>query len=296
METIKKKKKKRSAGEVGFDIFNMFIMILVIVVTLFPIWHVLVASFSSPTAVSEGRVSLLPVDVTFYSYETVFKMDNIWTSYGNTIFYSFVGTALSMVLTIAGAYPLSKKRLRGRTFFSFMIAFTMWFGAGMMPQYLNFRNFGLLDSRLSLLLFGAVSAFNLILLRTYFESIPDSIEESAKIDGASDFRILFTMYLPLSTAAIMTVSMYYLIGRWNAYFWASILLKDESKIPIQVLLRKLVVEMNQTAESGAMDYNKTSRETITYTIMIVATLPMLVVYPYVQKFFVKGVMVGSVKG
>ena len=294
METTKKK--KRRPGDLAFDIFNMCVMILLIFITLFPIWHVLVASFSSPTAVSEGRVSLWPVDITFYSYETVFKMDNIWTSYLNTIFYSFVGTAFSMFLTICGAYPLSKKRLRGRSFLSFMITLTMWFGAGMMPVYLNFRNFGLLNTRTSLLLFGAVSAFNLLLLRTYFESVPDSIEESAKIDGASDLRIMLTMYLPLSTAAIMTVSMYYLIGRWNAYFWASILLKDESKIPIQVLLRKLVVEMNQTAESGAMDYNKTSRETITYTIMIVATLPMIVVYPYVQKFFVKGVMVGAVKG
>jgi len=297
MKTMEKRKKKKiNKGNLLFDIFNFCIMLLVIGVTLFPILHVLAASLSSPTAVSEGKVSLWPVDLTLYSYKTVFSMDNIWTSYGNTVFYSFVGTALSMILTILGAYPLSKKRLRGRTFISFMVAFTMWFGAGMMPTYLNFRNFGLLDTRLSILLFSAVSAFNMLLLRTYFESIPDSIEESAKIDGASDFRILFTMFLPLSKAALMTVSMYYLIGRWNAYFWASILIRDEAKVPLQVLLRKLVVEMNQTAELGNMDYSKSSRETITYAIMIVATLPMLVVYPYVQKFFVKGVVVGAVKG
>lgn len=289
-------KMKRKTGDVILDIFIAVVMAFAIVVTLFPIWHVLVASFSSPVAVSEGRVGFLPVEITFSSYEKVINMENIWTSYGNTIFYSFVGTAISMVLSILGAYPLSKQRLRGRSFFSFIVTLTMWFGAGTMPTYLNMKNSGLLNSRLGILLFGAVSAFNMILLRTYFESIPDSIEESAKIDGASDFRILTTMYLPLSTAAIMTVSMYYLIGRWNAYFWASLLLRDENKIPVQVLLRKLIVEMNQTAEQGNIDYNTSSRETITYAIMVVATAPMIIVYPYVQKFFVKGVMVGAVKG
>ena len=290
-------KKKIRAGDMTFDILNTIIMLLVIFITLFPIWHVLVASVSSPIAVSEGRVSFFPVDMTFSSYETVLKMENIWTSYGNTIFYAFVGTALSMALTILGAYPLSKKRLRGRSFISFAVTFTMWFGAGTMPIYLNMKNSGLLNSRLGILLFATVSAFNLILLRTYFESVPDSIEESAKIDGASDFRILFTMYLPLSTAALMTISMYYLIGKWNAYFWASILLRDEKKIPVQVLLRKLIVEMSQSYEEGAnVDYTTSSRETVTYAIMVVATAPMIAVYPYVQKFFVKGVMLGAVKG
>lgn len=289
-------KKKKRIGDIGFDAVNTLIMLLVIFVTVFPIWHVLVASVSSPIAVSEGRVSFLPVELNFSSYKTVLQMDNIWTSYANTIFYAFVGTALSMLLTILGAYPLSKKRLRGRSFISFAVTFTMWFGAGTMPIYINMKNSGLLNNRLGILLFATVSAFNLILLRTYFESVPDSIEESAKIDGASDFRILVTMYLPLSTAALMTVSMYYLIGKWNAYFWASILLRDEKKIPVQVLLRKLVVEMNQSYEDGNMDYTTSSRETITYAIMVVATAPMVAVYPYVQKFFVKGVMLGAVKG
>ena len=289
-------KKKRRAGDLAFDIVNTGIMLLVIFITLFPIWHVVVASLSSPVAVSEGRVSFLPVGFNVSAYKTVLSMDNIWISYGNTIFYAFVGTALSMVLTILGAYPLSKKRLRGRSVISFVVTFTMWFGAGTMPIYLNMKNSHLLNSRLGILLFATVSAFNLILLRTYFESIPDSLEESAKIDGAGDFRILLTIYLPLSKAALMTITMYYLIGKWNAYYWAMILLRDESKIPVQVLLRKLIVEMNQQAESANIDYSTTSRETITYAIMIVATLPMLIVYPFVQRFFVKGVMLGAVKG
>ena len=289
-------KKKLRAGDLVFDIINVIIMLLAIFITLFPIWHVIAASLSSPVAVSEGRVSFFPVDFNFSAYKTVLSMNNIWISYGNTIFYSFVGTALSMVLTVLGAYPLSKKRLRGRSVISFIVTFTMWFGAGTMPIYLNMKNSHLLNSRLGILLFAAVSAFNLILMRTYFESIPDSLEESAKIDGASDFRILLTIYLPLSKAALMTITMYYLIGRWNAYYWAMILLRDENKIPVQVLLRKLIVEMSQQAENGSIDYSKTSRETITYAIMIVATLPMLIVYPFVQKFFVKGVMLGAVKG
>lgn len=288
--------KKRKTKISTFDIFNIGIMIFVLLVTLFPLWHVLVASFSSPIAVTEGKVTLIPVGLSFESYKTVLKMDNIWTAYGNTLFYSFVGTALSMVLSILGAYPLSKSRLRGRSFLSFVVSLTMWFGAGQMPIYLNMKNSGLLNSRLGILLFAAVSAFNMILLRTYFESVPDSIEESARIDGAGDWTILTKIYLPLSTAALMTVSLYYLVGRWNAYFWSSILLRDESKIPVQVLLRKLIVEMNQNSENANIDYNTSSRETITYAIMVVATAPMVVVYPYVQKFFVKGVMVGAVKG
>ena len=289
-------KKKRKIGGIGFDIVNTIIMLMVIFITIFPIWHIVVASLSNPIAVSEGRVSFMPIGLTFSSYETVLKMDNIWIAYGNTIFYAFVGTAISMALTILGAYPLSKKRLRGRSFISFAVTFTMWFSAGTMPIFLNMKNSGLLNKRLGILLFAAVSAFNLILMRTYFESVPESIEESAKIDGASDFRILTTMYLPLSTAALMTISMYYLVGRWNAYFWSMILLRDENKVPVQVLLRKLVVEMNQNAENGNIDYTKMSRETVVYATMVVATAPMIIVYPYVQKFFVKGVMLGAVKG
>lgn len=289
--------KKRNLSDIIFNVFNYTFMIVIVIITVFPIWHVVVASFSSPNAVSTGRVSLLPMEFNFNAYKSILSDKNIWIGYGNTVFYSFVGTALSMALTMLGGYSLSKTRLRGRKFLMIMVTVTMWFGAGTMPTFLNYKELGLLDKRLGLLLCGAISSFNVILMRTYFESIPNEIEESAKIDGASDFCTFWKIYTPLSMAALLTITLYYFVGRWNSYLWASILLKDESKIPLQVILQKYVVEMNQVLENGAnIDYTTTSRETFTYAIMVIATLPMIVIYPFIQKFFVKGVMVGAVKG
>lgn len=224
-------------------------------------------------------------------------MENIWTSYGNTIFYAVVGTAINIILTVLAAYPLSKRRLFGRRGIMLFLLITMWFNAGMMPTFLNIQNLGLYDSRWSILLFAAVSTYYVILLRTYFESIPDSMEESAKIDGANDLTILFKIYLPLSGPSIATITLYYFVGRWNAYFWSMLLLKDQSKIPLQVLLRRLIVEttfnLNEYADVGITTMTET---TIVYSTIIVSVVPMLILYPFIQKYFVKGIMVGAVKG
>lgn len=298
---------KRSKGELVFDTFNIILMLIIIIVTLYPLWFVLISSLSDPTAVAEGRTMFLPVFAkgqlfNFAAYREAFDyMDGIIkTAYGNTILYAGVGTILSMFLSVLGAYPLSKKRLKGRMVFTMIMLISMWFSAGMIPTYLNFVNLGLDDSRVGIIIGFALSAFYVVLIRTYFESISDSLEESAKMDGANDLTILFKIYLPLSVPALMTVGLYYFVDKWNAYLWSSILFKTDTKMPLQVILKKLVVDRQASSESVAgIDtsvMSKTSSETIIYATIMLAVIPMLAIYPFVQKFFVKGIMVGSVKG
>ena len=280
-----------------FDAILCVIMAVVVVCTIYPIWYIVVASLSSNSAVTAGKVTLWIKDFTLESYAFVTKDKNLWIAYGNTIFYSVFGTAVNMIFTILGAYAYSKPWLPGRRFLMFFVLLSMWFGPGMMATYINYRDLGLVNNRWGMLIIGAVSTYNMILMRSFFESIPEALEESALIDGASDFRILVQIYLPLSTAALMTISLYYFVGHWNAYFWSMILLQDDSKIPLQVLLKKLVVQMTgNSSEQGNMDFTVLSRETVVYATMVIAVAPMLIIYPFVQKFFVKGVMIGAVKG
>jgi len=288
---------KKTYGDRIFNSINYIIMLIFVFITLYPIWYILIASLSSSSQVLSGNVMWWFKDFTLDTYKTVFNTKNIWTSYGNTIFYSVVGTALSMVITALGAYSLSKKRIEFRRSLMLFILVSMWFSPGMMPTYLNFSDLGLLDTRIGVLLCGAVSAFNFVLLRTFFESVPQSLEEAAKLDGASDFKTFYMVFIPLSVPALMTITLYYFVGRWNSYFWSMIMLSDETKIPLQVLLKKLVVEMSAlNSEKGSVDYTVMSRETMIYAMMVIAVLPMLVIYPFVEKFFVKGIMLGSVKG
>ncbi len=298
---------KRSTGEVIFDIFNVIFMIIIILVTLYPLWYVLVSSLSDPQMVAEGKTMLWFANpngqfLNFAAYKEAFEYKNglLLTSYANTIYYSVAGTVVSMILSILGAYSLSKKRLKGRLFFTMIMVISMWFSAGMIPTYLNFVNLGLEDTATGVIVGFALSAFNVILVRTYFESISDSLEESAKMDGANDITILFKIYIPLSVPAIMTVSLYYFVGKWNAYIWSQILFKTDAKMPMQVLIKKLVVDRQASSESvsnvDSSTLGGTSSETVIYATIMLATLPMVILYPFVQKFFVKGIMVGSVKG
>jgi putative aldouronate transport system permease protein len=287
-----------STGEKIFSFFNHCFLGLLALSALYPFIYILAASLSDPGAVSGGRVFIFPEGFTFDAYRQVLKEPNIWIAYGNTLFYTVAGTLVSLAVTVCGAYPLSKKRLMGRKFVGFFVAFTMWFGAGMIPFYLLIRDLRLLNTRTGIIIAFAVTTFNMILLRTYFQSIPDSIEESATIDGANDIQILIKIFLPLSVSAITTIGLFYAVGRWNGYFWSMILLRDESKIPLQVLLKRLIVEMNPTTDTislsdAAPGY---SQETVIYSTIVVAVLPIICVYPFIQKYFVKGVMVGSIKG
>lgn len=279
------------------DFIIYLAMALIVVIMVYPLWYILIASFSSNDAVSTGRVTIWFKDFTLESYKHVLKEKNLWIAYANTIFYSVFGTCVNMAMTILGGYALSKRWLVGRRYILFFILLSMWFGPGMMATYINYRDLGMINNRWGMLVIGAISTYNLILMRSFFESIPEALEESALIDGANDFLILFRIYLPLSTAALMTISLYYFVGHWNAYFWSMILLTDDRLIPLQVLLKKLVVQMSGTAsESANMDFTVLSRETVVYTTMVVAVAPMLAIYPFVQRFFVKGVMIGAVKG
>lgn len=288
---------KLTKGEKIFGVFNYIFLAIFALLTVYPFWYVLIASISSSTSVLTGEVVFLPKKITMDSYKIVFEDEKIWVAYANTIFYTAVGTLVNMIFTICGAYPLSKKRLSGRKFFTFFIAVTMWFKAGMVPTYLNFKDLNMLNSRSAIIFGFAVTTFNVILMRTYFQSVPDALEESAKIDGANDLRILTQIYLPLSLPALMTIGLYYAVDRWNGYFWSMLLLSDENKIPLQVLLTGLIQRIQGNEQiMGAVDTHTFSKETVVYATLIVSIVPMMLLYPFIQRYFVKGIMIGSVKG
>lgn len=291
---------KITKSRLVFNIFNYTLLGLITIMCIYPLIYVASASLSSGTAISSGKVWLFPKEFTLAAYSKILEREGIWTAYANSFFYMFVGTAVNLIVTICGAYPLSKKRLVGKRTINMLITFSMWFNAGMIPLYLAFKDYGLLDSRLGYIVGFACNTYNFILLRTYFMNIPDALEEAAKIDGASDFYIMVKIFLPLSLPSLATIALFYAISRWNGYLWAMILFQDDNKIPLQVLLKKLVVDMTgrmDSLEFGARDVSKDfSEETVMYGTMIMAVVPMMVIYPFVQRFFVKGVMVGSVKG
>ena len=286
----------KSRSDKIIDVVIYIFMAVVVFLCIFPLWYITAASFSSNDAVASGRVLFWFSDFTLESYKTVVSQQHIWVSYANTIFYSVGGTIVNMILTILCAYAMSKKWLPGRKLIILFTMMSMWFGPGMMATYINFRDLGMIDNRWTMLLVGAIATYNVILMRSFFESIPEALEEAAYIDGANEWQILFKIYLPLSTAALMTITLYYFVSHWNAYFWSMMLLQSDSKIPLQVVLKKLVVQMGvMSGESANMDYTVISRETVVYATMIIGILPMMIVYPFVQKFFVKGVMIGAVK-
>lgn len=277
---------------------NGAVLTLIGIVSFYPLWYVLVASFSTGIHVIAGDVWLLPVEPSLDAYAKVVAERGIWIGYLNSIYITGVGTMVSMALTIAGAYALSKRRLRGRVTFTFLVVVTMWFDAGIIPTFLNLRDLGLYNSRAALILGFAVIPFYVVILRTFFQSVPAELEESAKMDGAGDISILTRIYLPVSKASVATIALYYGVARWNGYFWSMILLKDESKIPLQVVLKKIVVEMQMQDEWIAQvdSFVSYSKETVIFAIIVVAVIPVLLVYPFVQRYFAKGIMIGSLKG
>lgn len=285
-----------SKSDRAFGIINFVLLAAFVLAALYPFIYVLSASISHGDEVASGRVVLFPRDITFAAFNQVFSDMEFWVTYGNTLFYTFAGVAVSLAFVVPGAYALSKSRLRGRRFFNLMIAFTMWFHAGMIPFFLNMRDLGLLDSRFGYLIGFACSAFNIILLRNYFEAISPAFEEAAKLEGASDWQIFYKIFVPLSKPAIITVGLFFAVFRWNGYFWAMILLKDETKIPLQVYLKKIVVEQNFDDVVAAVSLDAAySLETMIYAIIVSSVVPMLLFYPYIQKYFNKGALLGGVK-
>lgn len=288
-----------SRGEKIFYIVNNIVLLVLGLVCLYPLVYVASSSISSTKAISTGAVVLWPVEPTLDAYKAVLKEPDIWLGYANSIYYTVVGTLLSMFLTVCGAYPLSKKKLRGKRIITFMMVLTIWFNAGTVPNYLNFVELGLLNTRFGVLMIGACLGTFVIIMRSFFQSIPDSLEEAARIDGAGHIRILLQIYLPLSKAAIATVALMYAISRWNSYFWPMILLSGATELqPLQVVLKRVLLEVTTslTAGTGGEKITNYSAKMMSYAIIMVSVIPMLLVYPFIQKYFAKGVMLGSVKG
>ncbi|GAA6411082.1 carbohydrate ABC transporter permease [Blautia hominis] len=285
----------------GEKIFNAVMVILGVLITfiaLYPIYYVLISSFSKPFFVENGNVLLKIKEFTTASYEAVFKRDGLWTSYENAIFYTVFGLMANMFFTTTMAYALSRKYLIGRKILTLFTVFTMWFSAGIIPTYMNFNNLGLLNTRTAIIFGFAIETYNLIIMKSFFEQVPEALEEAAFIDGAGHFRVFWNIYLPLSKPALATVGLFYGISRWNGYFWAMQLLKDDSKIPLQVFLKKLIVERVSNPSDAAIvtKASLTSPTTQVYALIILAIVPMIIVFPFIQKYFKSGLTVGGVKG
>lgn len=290
---------RRSRGDVIFDIINTSILILITLTILYPLIFVVSASFSDPMLVLTGKVSLLPKEPTLKAYKVVFKNQDILSGYKNTIVYTVVGTLINLVMTIAGAYPLSRKDFLGRKTLTLFFTVTMFFSGGLIPTYLIIRDLGLYNNFWVMVIPGAVSVWNMFIMRAFFQnSIPMELEEAAFIDGASNMTILLKIVLPLSAPIIAVMVMYYGVGHWNAYFNALIYLNDRDRYPLQLILREILLQnqMSEMTEGETVVSQQLLAEGIKYAVIVVASVPVLLLYPFLQKYFMKGVMVGAIKG
>ena len=294
---------KRSYSDKIFDIVNLLVMVILLVIFVWPLWFVVIASFSNPNQVWMGEVVLWPKGFTLISYETLLEYERIWVGYRNTLFYTVVGTLVNLVMTVCGAYPLSRKDFLPRHFFMFLFMLTMYFGGGLIPTYLVVSGLGLVDTRWAMIIPGAVSIYNIIITRTYFmNSIPASLQEAATRDGANSFQYLMRVVLPLSKPIIAVVGLYYAVGHWNDFYTALIYLYKEDLMPLQSFLRDMLMSTKLTLnnlsgmDTATVELKTHLAQTLKYSVIIVSTVPVLCIYPFIQKYFVKGVMVGSVKG
>lgn len=288
----------------GYRIFLVFDYILLgafALICVLPVLHVAFASFSDPAWVmSKSGIILMPHGFNIDGYKLIFSNSNLMRSYANTIFYVIASTGIGLLITVLGAYPLSKKEVLFSNVLMLIISFTMLFNGGMVAFYIVVKNLGMLDTRLAVILPTCVSAFNLILVRTAMSTVPKSLEESAMLDGAGPVRIMFQIYLPLIKATIATVILYYAVAHWNSWFNASLFLKDRGKFPLQLILREILIA-NDTA-STATESSQVSgnadlyRQLVKYCTIMAATVPVLCFYPFIMKYFEKGVMIGSIKG
>lgn len=299
---------KKSRSDRIFDLCNMVVMILVVLLMAYPLYFVIIASVSDPYKVVAGEVYFLPKDVTLEAYRNVFKESRIWLGYRNSIIYTVLGTMWNLILTVPCAYVLSRKELRGRTVLSIYFLIPMYFGGGLVPTYLQVRALNLVNQPYTLVLLGGLNIYNMIVTRVYFQtSIPDSLYGAAKIDGASEFRCFFRIMLPLAKPILAVMALYYAVWRWNDYFNALIYTSNRSYQPLQMVLRGILLlneSMSEVMAEQTVD-GETIRDmarlayvaqTMKYALIFIASAPMLIMYPFVQKYFVKGVMIGSIKG
>jgi len=289
---------RESLGDRLFITAIYIILSLVLVAVLYPLIYIVSSSLSSPSAVSSGKVWLWPVDLSFEGYKAVLRNEQVLMGYANSLFYTICGTFISVALTIMIAYPLSKKTFVGRSTLMIFITFTMLFAGGLIPTYLVVKSLGLIDTRWALLIPNAIWVWQVIIARTFFQnSIPDELSEAADIDGCSDIRFIFCVILPLAKPIVAVLSLMYAVGQWNAYFDALIYLKSQSLYPLQLILRSILI----LGSSGNMDASEMIKqqqmaELMKYSLIVMASLPVLIIYPFVQRYFVQGMLIGSVKG
>lgn len=295
-------KYKKSAGEILFDIFNYMALAILVLACLYPIIYVFFGSISDPLKLIQHTGPILfPQGFTLVGYQIVLRNPNILTGYTNTLIYVIGGTTINIFLTSLAAYALSRKRLMVRKQIMLMIVFTMYFSGGIIPRFLLVQALGMYDTRWAIIIPAAIMTWNLVVMRTSFAAIPDDLEDSARIDGANDFVILFRIIMPVAKATVAVMVLFYSVMHWNSWFRAMIYLRDRAKFPLQLLLREILIGFNASGnelEDIGMDEDEEALVyiIIRYCTIIVSTLPILMVYPFAQKYFIKGVMIGSIKG
>ncbi|PAD29070.1 carbohydrate ABC transporter permease [Paenibacillus sp. 7523-1] len=291
----------QSRGDRAVEWMIYAALVLVSVVVLYPVFFVGIASISNPENVMRGEVWLWPKNISLVGYERLFANSELMKGYGNTLLYTVAGTMLNLVMTIAAAYPLSRPDFRGRTIFTILIVFTMFFSGGMIPTYLLIKDLGMLDTFWVMIIPSALSVWNMLIMKTFFQnSIPKEIQEAAFMDGCSNMMVLTRIVLPLSGPVLAVMVLFYAVGHWNSYFNALIYLSDRDKYPLQLFLREILVQ-GQMQEMVDISDDSLARsmmdaEAIKYAAVIITNLPMLILYPFLQKYFIKGVMIGAVKG
>ena len=304
MSAAAKRRPKHIRESLGDRIFMVIVYIILtfcLVVVLYPLIYVVSASFSSSAAIRSGEVWLYPVDINLQGYEAVFSNHQIMTGFLNSFIYTFAGTAVNLVMTMLCAYPLSRKEFYGRGLITGIFVFTMYFGGGLVPTYMLINNLGLLNTRWVMIIPTAMSVWNVIIARTYLSStIPDALFEAAELDGCSEFQFFIRIVIPLSAPIIAVLALYYGVGNWNAYFNAMIYLSDSELFPLQVVLRSILilgdVDMTKVQNVDALVQKQGLADLLKYAVIVVASVPVMCIYPFVQKYFVKGVMIGSIKG
>ncbi|MCB0131881.1 MAG: carbohydrate ABC transporter permease [Caldilineaceae bacterium] len=283
-----------SRSELIFKALAVSIVVIFSLMAFYPVFYAFAASISGKIPYESGDVVLLPKDVSFQVYELIYKDKALWISFTNTLFYTIFGTAWSLFISITGAYALSRRRLLFRRQFNFLVVFTMWFSAGMVPLFLNYTSLNV-DNRWGIIVAFGVQAFNIILLRSFFQAIPEAIEEASLIDGANEFQLLAQIYVPMSKAAIATVTLFYATSRWNGYFWARMLLTNPTELPLQVYMRILIENYQMMFDDMPIDLPY-SPDSYIYAVLVCSIIPVLIIYPYIQRHFARGVNVGGVKG
>lgn len=292
-------KQRKTASDRVVDIAIVVIITLIVLAIIYPLWFIVIASFSQPDAVASGQVILLPKGVSLSGYAKILSDSRIWIGYRNTILYTLVGTAVNLVVTIPAAFALSRREFKPRRIIMFLFAFTMFFSGGLIPSYLLIKQLGLLNSMWVFILPGAFGVYNMIIARSFFESsIPEELYDSARVDGVSYFGFFLRIVLPLSSAIIAVIGLYCFVGHWNDYFTGLIYIRDQSKQPLQNILQMILLANQTQSGTAGMSAAQTQNfaDQIKFGVIIVSTLPLLVLYPFLQKYFNKGVMIGAVKG